>query len=216
MNVGRRLQGRKSPGEELEEWRGTRMLPVPKNDRETYIQIRDVARRFADEAIRPKAEELDREERFPGEIYQRMGELGLFGITVPAESGGVGLDSYAYAIVMEELSRGYASIADQCGVVRIDRHAAHPLRLGEATGRMAAGDVDGQDDRRLLHLRSRGGFGRLRHKDHSRAGCGRVAPRMAPRPGFTMLRSPASASSSLVPTRQRARAACRSSSFPST
>jgi len=95
------------------------MLPVPKNDRETYIQIRDVARRFADEAIRPKAEELDREERFPREIYQQMGELGLFGITVPAESGGVGLDSYAYAIVMEELSRGYASIADQCGVVEL-------------------------------------------------------------------------------------------------
>ena len=69
------------------------MLPVPKNDRETYIQIRRCGARFADEVVRPKAEELDREERFPREIYQQMGELGLFGITVPSESGGVGLDA---------------------------------------------------------------------------------------------------------------------------
>src|SRR5580704_5233349 len=95
------------------------MLPVPKNDRDTYIQIRDMARKFADEEIRPKAEALDRDESFPREIYHQMGELGLFGITVPSELGGVGLDSYAYAIVMEELSRGYASIADQCGVVEL-------------------------------------------------------------------------------------------------
>jgi alkylation response protein AidB-like acyl-CoA dehydrogenase len=95
------------------------MFSIPKNDRATYIQIRDVARKFADEVIRPKAEELDREERFPREIYDQMGELGLFGISVPSESGGVGLDAYGYAIVMEELSRGYASIADQCGVVEL-------------------------------------------------------------------------------------------------
>jgi alkylation response protein AidB-like acyl-CoA dehydrogenase len=95
------------------------MLPVPKNDRDTYIQIRDMARKFADEAVRPKAEALDRDERFPQELYQQMGELGLFGITVPSELGGAGLDSYAYAIVMEELSRGYASVADQCGVVEL-------------------------------------------------------------------------------------------------
>jgi alkylation response protein AidB-like acyl-CoA dehydrogenase len=95
------------------------MLPVPKNDRDTYIQIRDMARKFADEAVRPKAEALDRDERFPQELYQQMGELGLFGITVPSELGGAGFDSYAYAIVMEELSRGYASVADQCGVVEL-------------------------------------------------------------------------------------------------
>ena len=95
------------------------MLPVPKNDRETYLQIRDVAQRFAEDVVRPKAEELDRDERFPREIYEQMAELGLFGITVPAENGGVGLDALAYAIVMEELSRGYASVADQCGVVEL-------------------------------------------------------------------------------------------------
>jgi len=95
------------------------MLPVPSNDLETYSQISDMARRFADDVIRPVAEQLDRDESFPDEIYTQMGELGLFGISVPDSCGGVGLDTYAYAIVMEELSRGYASIADQCGLIEL-------------------------------------------------------------------------------------------------
>jgi alkylation response protein AidB-like acyl-CoA dehydrogenase len=95
------------------------MLPLPVNAPEIYGQIRDMARAFADGVIRPVTAELDRDERFPSEIYRQMADLGLFGITVPAELGGVGLDSYAYAIVMEELSRGYASVADQCGVVEL-------------------------------------------------------------------------------------------------
>src|ERR1700730_17261062 len=95
------------------------MLPIPKNDSETYLQVQDMARKFADEVIRPVAERFDRDESFPNDIYMQMGELGLFGITVPDALGGVGLDSYAYSIVMEELSRGYASVADQCGVVEL-------------------------------------------------------------------------------------------------
>ena len=95
------------------------MLPIPRNDPEIYVQIRDMTRKFADEVIRPAAEALDRDERFPVEIYDQMGELGLFGISAPEELGGVGLDAYAYAIVMEELSRGYASVADQCGLVEL-------------------------------------------------------------------------------------------------
>ncbi|HEX7073218.1 MAG TPA: acyl-CoA dehydrogenase family protein [Hyphomicrobiaceae bacterium] len=86
---------------------------------ETHEEIRSLARRFADEVIRPQAEALDRDEAFPADIYRQMGELGLFGITVPAELGGAGLDTLAYALVMEELSRGYASIADQCGLYEL-------------------------------------------------------------------------------------------------
>jgi alkylation response protein AidB-like acyl-CoA dehydrogenase len=86
---------------------------------ETHQQIRETTRRFAQEVIRPIAEALDREERFPAEIYQQMGELGLFGITVPEDFGGAGLDVTAYALVMEELSRGYASVADQCGLLEL-------------------------------------------------------------------------------------------------
>ena len=95
------------------------MLPIPKNDPEVYQQTQDLARKFADEVVRPVAEKLDRDESFPGDIYVQMSQLGLFGITVPDTLGGAGLDTYAYSIVMEELSRGYASIADQCGVVEL-------------------------------------------------------------------------------------------------
>ncbi|GBR08489.1 acyl-CoA dehydrogenase family protein [Acetobacter oeni] len=86
---------------------------------ETQEQVRDTARDFADEVIRPVAEALDREERFPAEIYEEMAKVGLFGIGVPEEFGGPGFDTLTYAVVMEELSRGYASIADQCGLVEL-------------------------------------------------------------------------------------------------
>jgi alkylation response protein AidB-like acyl-CoA dehydrogenase len=86
---------------------------------EVHAQIRAVSRRFAKEVIRPAAQALDGDERFPEEIYRQMGELGLFGITVPDHLGGAGMDVAAYAIVMEELSRGYSSVADQCGLVEL-------------------------------------------------------------------------------------------------
>jgi hypothetical protein len=86
---------------------------------ETHQEIRNAARRFATEVVRPQAEALDRDETFPADIYRQMGELGLFGITTPAELGGAGLDVLAYALVMEELSRGYASVADQCGLYEL-------------------------------------------------------------------------------------------------
>ena len=86
---------------------------------DTHTQVREMTRQFADEVIRPLAEELDRDERFPTEIFDQMGELGLFGICVPEEMGGPGFDTVTYAVVMEELSRGYASVADQCGLVEL-------------------------------------------------------------------------------------------------
>jgi alkylation response protein AidB-like acyl-CoA dehydrogenase len=86
---------------------------------ETQVQVRDMARQFAKEVIRPMAESLDRDERFPAELYSQMGQLGLFGIGVPEEMGGPGFDTVTYALVMEELSRGYASVADQCGLVEL-------------------------------------------------------------------------------------------------
>lgn len=84
-----------------------------------HRQIADMVRRFSNDMIRPQAEALDDEERFPADIYAAMGEAGLFGITVPEPFGGAGLDCVAYSIVMEELSRGYASVADQCGLLEL-------------------------------------------------------------------------------------------------
>jgi alkylation response protein AidB-like acyl-CoA dehydrogenase len=86
---------------------------------ETQLQVREMARAFADDIIRPAAEALDRDEVFPLEIYDEMAKLGLFGIGVPESMGGPGFDTLTYAVVMEELSRGYSSVADQCGLVEL-------------------------------------------------------------------------------------------------
>ena len=95
------------------------MIQLPKQDLEIYEQVRAMAKEFSDEHIRPMAEKLDAEEYFPDELYRQMGSQGLFGITVSEEMGGAGLDVYAYALVMEELARGYASVADQCGLIEL-------------------------------------------------------------------------------------------------
>ncbi|MCA3440002.1 MAG: acyl-CoA dehydrogenase family protein [Rhodobacter sp.] len=86
---------------------------------DTQLQVREMARAFADDIIRPAAEALDRDEVFPLEIYDEMAKLGLFGIGVPESMGGPGFDTLTYAVVMEELSRGYSSVADQCGLVEL-------------------------------------------------------------------------------------------------
>ena len=86
---------------------------------DTHLALRDAARRFAESRIAPLASALDEEERYPSELYAELASLGLFGITVPEELGGVGADTLSYALVMEEMSRGYASVADQVGLVEL-------------------------------------------------------------------------------------------------
>jgi alkylation response protein AidB-like acyl-CoA dehydrogenase len=66
---------------------------------------------FADEQIIPHAEHYDHEDSFPGPIVEQMKELGLFGVTIPEEYGGMGLDLTTYAMIVEELSRGWISIS---------------------------------------------------------------------------------------------------------
>ena len=72
-------------------------------------EIRDLAKRFADERIAPNASQWDREHHFPRELYSEMGELGLMGICVPEAYGGAGADYLSYVLVMEELSRAASS-----------------------------------------------------------------------------------------------------------
>jgi short-chain 2-methylacyl-CoA dehydrogenase len=73
--------------------------------------IRRLVRDFADAEVRPVAEELDREKRFPYEIVAKLGELGLMGIPYPEEYGGGGADNLSYAIAIEELARVDSSVA---------------------------------------------------------------------------------------------------------
>ena len=72
--------------------------------------IRALARRFADEEIAPRAAGWDREHHFPAEVFERLGELGLMGVCVPAEHGGAGADYLSYVLVLEELSRADAGV----------------------------------------------------------------------------------------------------------
>ena len=87
--------------------RGRGSVHVELTDEQKMIQA--VARDFAEKEVRPIAEVIDREARFPRETVRRMGELGLMGIAVAEAWGGSGGDTVAYAVALEEVSRGCAS-----------------------------------------------------------------------------------------------------------
>ncbi|MFZ2007656.1 MAG: isovaleryl-CoA dehydrogenase [Stellaceae bacterium] len=72
--------------------------------------LRNTVRDFADDKIAPIAAEIDRDDRFPIELWPRMGALGLHGITVEEELGGSGMGYLAHCVAMEEVSRGSASV----------------------------------------------------------------------------------------------------------
>src|SRR5574341_45121 len=82
-------------------------MRIELSDEQKMIQA--VARDFAEKEVRPIAEAIDREARFPHDTVRRMGELGLMGIAVPEEWGGSGSDTVAYAVALEEVSRACAS-----------------------------------------------------------------------------------------------------------
>ncbi|MBX5442897.1 MAG: acyl-CoA dehydrogenase family protein [Solirubrobacteraceae bacterium] len=73
--------------------------------------ITEMVRQFVDEQILPVAERYDHEDEFPEPIVEQMKELGLFGVTIPEEYSGMGLDLTTYAMIVEELSRGWISIS---------------------------------------------------------------------------------------------------------
>jgi butyryl-CoA dehydrogenase len=71
-------------------------------------QVRDLCREFADRALRPNARRWDAEHVFPADAVKQLGEMGLLGVAIPPEWGGAGMDNVAYAVAMEEISRGCA------------------------------------------------------------------------------------------------------------
>ena len=77
---------------------------------EEQVAIRDACRDFAEQEIRPRAEEMDCTGNFPYDLIRKMGELGLLGLPFPEEYGGAGADFLSYCLAIEEISRGDVSV----------------------------------------------------------------------------------------------------------
>ena len=75
-----------------------------------HESLRETVRRFAAEEIAPRAAEIDATNEFPMDLWEKMGALGLHGITVPEEDGGVAMGYLAHCIAIEEISRASASV----------------------------------------------------------------------------------------------------------
>jgi len=142
---------------------------------ESAQMIREAAGRFADEKIAPLAAEIDREDRFPRELWQPMGELGLHGITVEEQWGGLGLGYLDHVIAVEEVSRASGSVGLSYGahsnlcVNQIRRWGSDEQRAkylprlisGEHVGSLAMSEVGAGSDVVAMKLRAdavAGGF----------------------------------------------------------
>ncbi len=109
--------------------------------------VRELFASFADNEIRPAAADLDRNPRFPAELFHRVGELGFFGMRYPEPLGG-GADRVSYLAAVEELARGSLAVAAACtmqslmGTFFVHRFAAGEVR-DRLLGPALAGDVIG-------------------------------------------------------------------------
>ena len=87
--------------------RDTELIELTEEQRDVIATVRE----FVDREVIPVADELEHEDEFPEKIVEGMKELGLFGLTVPEEHGGAGLDLLTYALAGVELSRGWMSLS---------------------------------------------------------------------------------------------------------
>ena len=86
---------------------------------EARAQIVSLVREFVRREVEPVASDLDREDTVPLELIDKMKDLGLFGITVPEEYGGLGLDYTTFAVIFEEISKGFMSLSGAIGTHHI-------------------------------------------------------------------------------------------------
>ena len=130
-------------------------------------EVRDLARRFADERVAPRAAEWDREHRFPAEVLPELAELGLLGICVPAEHGGAGADFLSYVLALEELSRADAGLGVTVAVhtsactLPLLAHGGErwvpPLAAGEELGAFALTEPGSGSDAAAMRTTARDG-----------------------------------------------------------
>ncbi len=96
----------------------------------TPLEVREeivaTVRRFVEREVMPNASELEHRNEYPQALVDQMRELGLFGATIPQEYGGLGLDTTTYAMVVEEICRGWMSLS---GVLNTHLMLAYMLRM---------------------------------------------------------------------------------------
>jgi len=97
--------------------------------------VSSIVLQFAEKELKPIAGDVDHFHRYPTEAVKKLGELGLMGIAVPEEYGGAGMDTMAYALAMEEISRGCAT----AGVIMSVNNSLYcaPVSLVQCFGRMS-------------------------------------------------------------------------------
>ena len=76
-----------------------------------HQMLREAVREFTDGAVRPLADQIEREHAIPNELLDQMGELGLFGVAIPEQYGGAGMGETGLCVAMEEITRGDFSVA---------------------------------------------------------------------------------------------------------
>ncbi|GAA0740452.1 acyl-CoA dehydrogenase family protein [Dactylosporangium roseum] len=109
--------------------------------------ILETVREFVDKEIIPQAQRLEHDDVYPADIVDGMREMGLFGLTIPEEHGGLGESLLTYALVVEELSRGWMSVSGIVNthfiVAYLVSHHGSPEQKAALLPRMAAGEVRG-------------------------------------------------------------------------
>ena len=83
---------------------------------ETADMLRETVRAFAAGQVTPRAEAIDRDNKFPRDLWPELGKLGLFGVTVPEKDGGAGMGFVEQVVAIEEISRASASVGLSYGV----------------------------------------------------------------------------------------------------
>jgi alkylation response protein AidB-like acyl-CoA dehydrogenase len=107
-------------------------------------QFRELIRGFARRSIAPVAREWELSGRYPGEIVDEMKAMGLFGLLVPEEYGGIPVDAVSYAIVFEEISRAWMGIAGILGSHSLATWMLARYGTGEQRGRWLPGLATGE------------------------------------------------------------------------